>query len=278
MEKIKIVVDSSADMLTLQGADFSSAPLKIVTSVKEYVDNDRLDVFEMVNDLKSYKGKSSTSCPNVNDWLVAFGDAERIICITITGTLSGSFNSASLAAKQYMESKPEANVFVINSLSAGPEMKLIAEKICDFASSGLSYEEICEKIMEYKENTGLLFMLESMRNLANNGRVNPIVAGIAGLLGIRVVGKASDKGDLEQLDKCRGEAKALSAILKHLKALGYKGGKVRIGNSFNEVAANRLSDLIKAEYPSANIEIYQSRGICSFYAEKGGLMIGFEKI
>ena len=99
--QFKIVADSSADMLSLEQVKFESAPLKIITANKEYVDNSALDVSEMVNDLKSYKGKSSTSCPNTSDWLEAFGDSEYVFCVTITGTLSGSYNSACLAKSIY---------------------------------------------------------------------------------------------------------------------------------------------------------------------------------
>ena len=120
-------------------------------------------------------------------------------------------------------------------------------------------------------------MLESMKNLANNGRVSHIAAKAAGLLGIRVVGKASDKGDLEQLDKCRGQAKAVAAMAREMKALGYNGGKLRISHCFNIAAADSLKDLIKAEFPDADIEIYPCAGLCSFYAEKGGMIVGFEK-
>ena len=278
MGKIKIVVDSSSDLVAFDKMDFASAPLKIITKDREFIDNEKLDVLDMVNYLKQYRGKSSTSCPNVADWLRAFGDAENIICITITGTLSGSYNSASLAAKQYMGCNPQKRVFVINSLTAGPEIKLIVEKASELALLDFSFEDICKALMAYKENTGLLFILQSMKNLANNGRVNPIVAGIADLLGIRAIGKASDKGDLHQLDKCRGEVNTLNSIIKQLHSLGYKGGKIRIGHCFNDTLATRVKDLIVSEYPKADTEIYQIRGLCSFYAEYGGLMIGFEKI
>ena len=60
-------------------------------------------------------------------------------------------------------------------------------------------------------------MLESLRNLANNGRVSRLAASAAGILGIRGIGKASERGDLEQLAKCRGEKKALPAFLQLMK-------------------------------------------------------------
>ena len=76
--KIKIVSDSSSDLFTLNSINFESAPLKIITAEKEYTDDKDLDVKRMVDELGQYSGKSSTSCPNVDDWLRVFGDAEEI--------------------------------------------------------------------------------------------------------------------------------------------------------------------------------------------------------
>ena len=273
----KIVADSSSDVLSLTRVDFASAPLKIMTSEKEYVDDPALNVSEMVEDLLTYKGKSSTSCPNPEDWFAAFGEAENIFCVTITATLSGSYNAACAAKTMYEEAHPGRRVHVINSLTAGPEVRLIIEKIQAMIVAGMGFDSIREEIDEYTQNTGLLFMLESMKNLANNGRVSPLVAKIAGVIGIRVVGKASDHGDLEPLDKCRGENKALDTIVHHMKALGHNAGKVRIAHCFNVEAARKLKEKILAECSRAQVEIYSCRGLCSFYAERGGLLVGFEK-
>ena len=87
----KIVADSSADMTALNGCDFASVPLKINTTEKEYIDNESLDVVSMLTDLASYNGKSHSSCPNSQEYLSAFGDAENIFCVTITSGLSGSY-------------------------------------------------------------------------------------------------------------------------------------------------------------------------------------------
>jgi len=273
----KIVTDSSADILKLSNIPFESAPLKIITSQNEYVDNADLDVRLMVDELGKYKGKSSTSCPNPSDWLDTFGNAERVFCVTITGTLSGSFNAAISAKKVYEEMYPERRVFVLDSLTAGPEMYLIIEKIKELILENPDFDKICDSITQYCNQTGLIFMLESMKNLSNNGRVSPLVAKMAGLLGIRVVGKASSKGDLEPINKCRGEEKALQTILEHLKEQGLKNGKVRIAHCFNETAAQKLKDLIEKELNNVNVKIYNCRGLCSFYAEKGGMLIGYEK-
>lgn len=273
----KIVADSSADTLLLEGVDFAAAPLTIVTDEKEYVDDAALDVAGMTEDLLKYHGRSSTACPGVGDWLAAFGEAEEIFCVTITGNLSGSFNAAKIAAAEYEEAHPDRRVFVLDSLSTGPEMRLLLERLRADVAAGMEFEAICEDVSAYSAKTGLLFVLESMKNLANNGRVSRLAATAAGLLGIRAVGKASDVGTLEMLEKCRGEQKALASVVENMRALGYVGGAVRVSHVGNEPAAHTLRDRLAVVFPKADIEVYSARGLCSFYAEKGGLLVGFEK-
>lgn len=277
IEKVKIVADSSSDVTEIENFPFESAALKIITSEKEYVDNKDLDVRQMAEDLQKYTGRSSTSCPNTAEWLAAFGDAEYVFCITITASLSGSYNAAMLAKAQYEEEHPERRVFVLNSLSTGPEMKLFIEKIQELVLEGKDFDEIVSTVEKYSKKTGLLFLLQSMKNLANNGRVSHLAARMAGILGIRALGKASDRGDLEMLEKCRGEKKSLESIIEHLKKLGYSGGKIRIAHCFNDDFTARLKEKLLEEFKKIDILLYNCRGLCTFYAELGGLLIGFEK-
>ncbi len=275
--KFKIVTDSSANRKTAtDGIPAASVPLTIRVGEKEFVDDEHLQLDEMLNTLAAYNGKSSTSCPNVDDYLAAFGDAERVFCITISSNLSGSFNAARLAKEEYEATYPDRKVYVIDSLSAGPEMKLLADKIAELIKSSALYEEICKKISKYQETTRTIFCLESLRNLANNGRVSPVTAKIAGVLGIRVVGKASDVGTLEMTDKCRGEKSAVARIFQRMQEMGYKGGRVLIDNCCNLPAAKALQELVHKAFPKASVEHDNCEGLCSFYAEKGGLIIGFE--
>ncbi len=273
----KIISDSSSDMKELSGIDFESTPLKIITDDKEYVDDTSLNVVEMLSDLKVYKGKSRSSCPNSEEYLRAFGDAENIFCITITSNLSGSFNSASIAAKQYKEAHPERNIHVIDSLTTGPETALVIEKLRSLILDGKDFESIKKDITDYNRNhTRLLFALESMHNLANNGRVNPIVAKMAGLLGIRAIGRASEVGTLEMICKSRGTIAMVKDVFDNMIGDGFKGGRVKIHHANNLPAAELLVSKIKEKFPKAQIDVGLAGGLCSFYAEQGGLLIGFE--
>ena len=272
----KIVSDSSSDVRELSGVPFASAPLKVITDDKEYVDNNNLDVIEMLTDLKQYKGRSRSSCPSSGEYVEAFGDAENVFCITITSGLSGSCNAANVAAKQYMEEHPDRKVHVIDSLSTGPENALIIEKLRDLILNGNDFESVKEKITDYNNHTRLIFALESMHNLANNGRVNPVVAKMAGILGIRAIGRASADGVLEMICKSRGPVNAANDILSNMIGDGYSGGRVKIHHANNSAAAELLKGKIEEKYPDSKIEIATTGGLCSFYAEQGGLLVGFE--
>ena len=101
--KVRIVSDSSSNIYAMDGVDFASAPLRISTTEKEYIDTADLDVAGMVDDLSSYKGRSSSACPGVGDYLAAFDGYDEIYCVTISGNLSGSYNAAMTAKQQYEE-------------------------------------------------------------------------------------------------------------------------------------------------------------------------------
>lgn len=274
---VKIITDSASNMLALDGVPFASVPLRIVTDQKEYIDHTELDVQQMVQELHSYSGRSQTACPGMGDWLQAFEDYERIFCVTIISRLSGSYNAAMAAKREYEESHPGRKVFVLDSYSAGPEMKLLLNELKEMVLEGKDFDTICREIQEYKnQHTSLVFSLQSLRNLANNGRVSPAAAKICGIVGIRVVGDVNEEG-LHPTDKCRGEKKAISELLRNMKRLGYHGKRVLIDHCYNDNGAMQLKDLIQKEYPQAEISVNKTRGLCSFYAEKGGLMVGFER-
>lgn len=271
----KIISDSSANVLELSAENYCSVPLKIILGDKEFVDDRELDVAAFVDEMSVSKEKCGTSCPNVFDWLEAFGEEKEIFAVTITSKLSGSYSAAVQAKEDYIKNNPDAKVCVIDSLSAGPEMELLIEKLVELRAAGLSFEEVEKKIKAYSDKCRLLFSLQSLRNLAKNGRVSNTVAKIAGVLGIRVVGMAKE-GVLDPLHKCRGERRALEAIKEEMLNLGYRGGKLFVAHCENMESAKEIINKIKAIFPKCEAKITECTALCSFYAERGGLLVGFE--
>ena len=271
----RIVADSSANVLALPGVNYTTVPMKI-NAAKEYVDDQNLDVATMVRDLQQHKGKSGSSCPNVGEWLEAFGDAEYIFGLTITKHLSGSYNAAQQAAATYMEEHPGRKVFIIDSLSTGPEMMMIVDMILECEGNGDDFETTKEKVLDYANHNHTLFCLESMMNLARNGRVSMAVAKIASIIGIRVAGDVQG-GQITPVHKPRGAKGATAKLVEMLKERGFRDGNIlRVAHCYGEEAALALKNAVLKEFPNTRFTLETTGGLCSFYAEEGGLIIGFE--
>ena len=276
----KIVADSGCDYREITDlanqTKFESVPLTIQIDHEIFLDNAHLDIDGMMEKMYATSSASKSACPSPDDYLRSFEGAENIFVVTITGSLSGSHNSAQLAKKLFLEENPTANIHVIDSLSAGGEADLIVRKLNDLIKEGLSFEQVVEAITHYQENTKLLFVLAKVDNLVKNGRLSKLIGAVVGLLNIRMVGEASDTGTLELLQKARGAKKALTAAVDEVLKAGYKGGRIIIAHRNNEKFCQQFSEVIKEKFPAADISFLPTSGLCSFYAEEGGLLMGYE--
>ncbi|MBC6976917.1 DegV family protein [Streptococcus cristatus] len=276
----KIVADSGCDYREITDlanqTRFESVPLTIQIDHEIFVDNAHLDIDGMMEKMYATSSASKSACPSPDDYLRSFEGAENIFVVTITGSLSGSHNSAQLAKKLFLEENPTANIHVIDSLSAGGEVDLIVKRLNDLIKEGLSFEQVVEAITHYQENTKLLFVLAKVDNLVKNGRLSKLIGAVVGLLNIRMVGEASDTGTLELLQKARGAKKALTAAVDEVLKAGYKGGRIIIAHRNNEKFCQQFSEVIKEKFPAADISFLPTSGLCSFYAEEGGLLMGYE--
>ena len=271
----RIVSDSSSNVLSMGDVNYTTVPLKIIAE-KEYVDDAALDLAGMMEDLRNHKGKSGSSCPNVGEWLEAFGDAEEVFCVTISKNLSGSYAASVQAGQTYMEEHPGRKVFTFDSLAVGPEMGMIIDRIRECEAAGDDYETTKAKVLDYHNHIHTLFCLESMLNLARNGRVSMAVAKIAGMLGIRVAGIALG-GQVTPVHKPRGAKKATQTLVEMVKERGFRDGNIlRVAHCFAEEAAQAFKDAVLAQFPNTRFILEHTTALCSFYAEAGGLIIGFE--
>lgn len=276
----KIIADSGCDYREIadlaNDTSFKSVPLIIQVDSEIFVDDANLDIDLMMEKMYATSTASKSACPSPDDYLRSFEGAENIFVVTITGALSGSHNSAQLAKKLFLEEHPTAHIHVIDSLSAGGEVDLIITKLNELIKEGLSFDQVVEAITRYQENTKLLFVLAKVDNLVKNGRLNKLIGAVVGLLNIRMVGEASETGTLELLQKARGAKKALTAAVDEVLKAGYKGGRIIIAHRNNEKFCQQFTEVIKEKFPAADISFLPTSGLCSFYAEEGGLLLGYE--
>lgn len=276
----KIVTDSGCDLRSLESESkelqFERVPLTLQIGTEIFRDDDGLDIDNMMATMYQSSKAATSSCPSPDAFLQAYKGVDNVIAVTITGTLSGSHNSARLAKNDLLEDYPNANIHVIDSLSTSGEIDLIVLELERLINLGLSFEEVVERITAYQEKTRLIFVLAKVDNLVKNGRLNKLVGKVVGLLNIRMVGQASKEGTLELLQKARGQKKAVSALVEEIQKAGYKGGKVYIAHANNPKICEQISEKIKAIYPDAVIQTGRTSGLCSFYAEDEGILMGYE--
>lgn len=270
-----IVTDSSSNIVDFDDLPFASVPMKIMVDGKNFEDVKGIDLEDLVNKMERCS-TSSSSCPNVAEWLEAFEGHEEVFAVTISSRLSGSFDSAMMAKKEYESSRPGARVEVIDSRMTGPGMRMITEKLVELSALGAAFDECLSRLAEYRKRMHLCFSLASIHNLAKNGRVSSITATIFGVLGIRMLGRASDEGTIESVNKVRGEKAGLRSILHELAEKGFKGGKCYISHTLDADLAGRLKEKILEIYPGSRIHMEANTGLCSYYAERHGLIVGFE--
>lgn len=195
----------------------------------------------MMEEMYATTTASKSACPSPDDYMKSFEGADNIVVVTITGTLSGSYNSAEIAKKIYLEQHPDTKIYVIDSLSAGGEVDLIVRKLNHLVAEGLDFDQVVNAITSYKSKTKLLFVLAKVDNLVKNGRLSKLVGTVVGLL----------------------------------KA-GYVGGHITIAHRNNDKFIEQFSELVREKFVQASIEVLPTSGLCSFYAEEGGLLMGYE--
>lgn len=278
MSEWNLVTDSSCDLKALETPDeriaFSSVPFVIRAGDMEFIDDEHLDIRAMVESLSETREAGRTSCPSPETWLKKFRRAGNIVAVTISSSLSGSYNSACLARNMLLEKEPNRNIAVIDSKSAGPELAMIVRRLQTLVQEGRPFAEIVEKLNRFAEQTNTIFALTSFDNLVKNGRVNRVAGFVAGKLGMCGIGVAHD-GHIHVKNKVRGTQRALKAIVDDMKSHAFSHGPVLISHCLNEELAAKLKSMILENWSSARVDIMPTRGLCSFYAEKGGLIVAY---
>ena len=276
-----IVADSSCDLHALptrigdEEIRFTSVPFIITVGGTDFVDDDAIDRDGMVSAMEQEKTASHTTCPSPAAWVDAFSAQGNVIAVTISANLSGSYNSACVAKDMVLEGQPDKKITIINSISAGAGLVLLVRRICAAIGAGKSFEEISEEIGEESLRKRTIFALCSFDNLVKNGRMPRIVGFIARRLGLWGIGVGSNQGKIEIKGKVRSEIRARKAILDDMAQWDSPISYIAICHCQNEQMALTLKADVTALYQGAQVEILETRGLCSYYAERQGIIVAY---
>ena len=276
----KIVVDTACDFREIpnkaENVTYERVPFSLQIEDKVFVDTLDLDIDKMMEEMYASSEPARSACPSPEAYLAAYRGEKNVIVLTLTGGMSGSYNSAIIGEKMLKEENEDVNIHIIDTLSAGGENDLYLLKINELIKEGLSFDEVVSEMRKYQENSKLIFVLEKVDNLVKNGRLNKLAAAVVGLLNMRMVGEASDEGTLHLLHKVRGEKKAVSTVVDEMIKAGYKGGRVVVTHRNNEDICKKIQDKLREKFSNIEFMIVPTSGICSFYGEEGGMLLGYE--
>ena len=163
----------------------------------------------------------TTSQVNAHEFEEAFSkhikNGDSIIYISISASLSGTFNSANIAKNNLLEEYPEAKIELVDSLSASIGQGLLVLKACEMRDNGASIEEIVEWIEENKRKVIHSILIDDLNHLKRGGRISGATATIGGLLNIKPSAYLDDDGKLAQGEKIKGKKKALRFLANEVK-------------------------------------------------------------
>ncbi len=276
-----LVSDSSCNLRdwqpTAPHTSFAFAPLTIRVGEREFVDDITLDVHELNCAVQAETSASSSACPSVGDWAELFKLADKTICMPISEGVSGSYNAAATARDLVLAEEPNRQIHLVNSRAAGGKMDLIFLLFDRYLASNpdVSFEEACNYFDELEQNSKILFSLCNYANLAKAGRIPKAAGVIANKLNIRVLGTASEAGEIKLVGHTRGEKKMLGKIVETMETDGFAGGEVVIDHVENEAGAQALASRIVEHWPGSKSIIMPCNGLDSYYAEMNGLIIGY---
>ena len=278
--KWKVVVDTACDFREIpnkaENITYERVPFSLQIEDKVFVDNLDLDIDKMMEEVYASPEPARSACPSPEAYLSAYRGAENVIVLTLTGGMSGSYNSAVIEEKMLKEENDNVNIHIINTLSAGGQNDLFLLKINELIKEGLPFEDVVTAITKYQKESKLIFVLEKVDNLVKNGRLNKLAAAVVGFLNMRMVGEASNEGTLHLLHKVRGEKKAISTVVGEMIKAGYKGGRVVITHRNNESICQKIEEKLKEKFSNIEFIAVPTSGICSFYGEEGGMLLGYE--
>lgn len=217
MMRVRIVTDSTADMTPASRQRVTAVPLTIFFGQEEYADGVTITQKEFYEKLMSSDTLPTTSQPSPSLFEDVYAEAaaagDSVVVITISSGISGTYQSACIAAAEY------GNVFVVDSQNAAIAAGILAERALQLADSGMTAKEIAETLEVDKEHLRLFAVLDTLEYLKKGGRISGTVAFVGGMLSIKPMITLAD-GKVAVIAKPRGTKQAHRTMMAEIEKAG----------------------------------------------------------
>ncbi len=273
--KTNLIVDSCVDF-NEDTENIPRVPFKILIDDEEIVD-ENTDILGLISKMKNSRSQIKTACAPPEDFINKIKENAINFIVTISSQLSGSYNSARVAIDTIKEKFPEAFVHVFDSKTAASGETLIAIKVKQLIEENLNPYEIIEQTEKYISKLRTLFILDSLDNLAKNGRITNFKAMVANIMHIIPIMGEDGEGRIVLKESIRGKKKAFTRLVDMIEEYNVDFENTVLGITHVNCLekAEKLRDDIRAKYPFKDVKIFTSSGLSSVYAYDGGIVIAF---
>ena len=273
----RIIGDSCTDLTEELKKDehIKLVPLTLEVDGVEFTDDETFDQATFIKAVNESNNSTKSSCPAPEAFMNLYDFDGDVYVVTLTGQLSGSYNSAELAKRLYLEEHPAKNIEIINSCSASVGQTLIVMKIKELVEAGKSFDEVVTLARKYRDELQTKFVLESLETLRKNGRLSNIKAILASALNIKPVMGATNEGDIVKVDQARGIKKALRLMAEIIEkdAFDVTNRILGIAHCNNYERALFVKDEILSRLPFKDCIITGTAGVSTLYANDGGIIV-----
>lgn len=215
---VRIVVDSTADLRPDTRKRVSVVPLTVNFGKEEYVDGVTLSAAAFYKKLETCRDFPTTSQASPYAFADVFEQAveagEEVVAIVVSGGLSGTFQSASIAAADY-----PGKVHVVDSRSIAIGLSILTEYALELADRGMTAAEIAEELEAVKAKVRLFAVVDTLEYLHRGGRVSKTVAIAGGMLSVKPI-IALEDGTIRMAGKARGNKQANAQMDQMVQKLG----------------------------------------------------------
>ena len=215
---VKIIVDSTTDLRPEIRDKVSIVPLTVHFGQEEYIDGVTIDSRTFYEKLVESDVLPTTSQASPYAFSRVFeealSDGSQIVCITVASRLSGTYQSAVIAAQEY-----PGRVFVVDSQSVAIGTAILTEYALELKDKGLDAETIAWKVMGKREQVRVLAMLDTLEYLKKGGRITSAAAIAGGILNIKPVVTLTG-GEIKVLGKARGSRQGNNLLVQEIRKAG----------------------------------------------------------
>ena len=255
--------DISPQLLAEWGVSWSSLTFRFEDEEIEYTSVD-MTVDHFYNRMRA-GGIAKTSAINIGNFIDAFEpllqQGKDILYIGFSSALSTTYNSAVIAARQLAVQYPEQRIITVDSLSASAGQGLLVYLANEKRKSGATLDEIAAYVEEIKRQICHWFTVDDLEYLKRGGRINPAVALVGNVLGIKPVLHVDNEGRLINISKIRGRKKSLAALAEKYAELASQpeSGTVFISHSDCVEDAKTLASLLN-EHHGVRVQLITNIG------------------